>query len=731
MQFTSDGALAVPKQVKRDHCTVFCLIQELDFPVGKKFLIQLLRGEMNERVRKFRFDKKIYFGNLGGYTVEELDVFLEVLLTDDYLMITLQKNKYPVLMLTKKGEEELLNPKKAYVADRVEKTTSPKKEHVYTITPVSEQEKKAMERYNDFLQRFTDEQKQAIVSLAPKQLCIAGAGSGKTSVLTTKIAHLILHEKVNPLDILAITFTRKAKREMQERLAELLPGTRIRIETFNSFAEKELLAKGMQYYGREKRMATQKEFVSLVLQGISQLGFSLDAFMEHYFTTRERRGKEPRDMFFSFLYDFRVILDAYTQAEKGIASFQEIIRSAAVAERLTAMNVVKLASVVHELLHAQGLRTYSDQLIDVTRMYVKHPKLARHYAWVLVDEYQDVNPLQTELIDLLTPEHVFAVGDPRQSIYAWRGSDPEQIYSFITDETSVFELTTNFRSTESVVNIANAIIAGAYKGHNSFAALRAHQTRQGFVSLMKFATEETEAIAIMSQIKELAVKRNEVFILSRTNKGLERIAEQLRREHIPFVLRTEEKAGSKKLQATEDQIVLSTVHAAKGLEAEIVFVVGVTMNMYPCKAKDHKYVTLLTGKASYDTYEEERRIFYVACTRAKKELRLSYYGAASPFLGPKVTDHCTHQVAEKQTRIFGSGVDNQKIVDNQRVQLRRWRYLEAQERGVPPYMIFSDKALEHLLELQPLTLDELEEVSGFGKTKIREFGRDLLHVMYR
>ena len=728
MQFNSDGSLAVKKSSPRDHCTVFSLLAEMPFPVGKKLLVQVLRGEMNERVRKLRFDKLLYFGSLGGYSEEELHVFLDVLKSDGFLHITLQKNRYPVLQLTKAGEKEHLEQEKTYKADRVERTTTPKAEHCYTVTPPTPHVLQAMEEHKDFLTGFTKEQQQAVVSLAPKQLCIAGAGSGKTRVLTNKIAYLVQEKNVNPKTILAITFTRKARKEMQERLEQL--GVKVRIETFNSFAEKELLSKGTQYYGKEKRMATNKEFLSLVLQGISQLGFSLDTFMEHYFSSRERRGKEPREMFFSFLYDFRAILDSYMQSD-GIGSFQELIQAAQVSERLTAMNVIKLASIVHELLDEKGLRTFSDQLLDVCGMYRKHPNLARHYDWILVDEFQDVNALQVDLIELLTPKHVFAVGDPRQSIYAWRGSNPDFIYSFITDETSVFELTKNFRSTSAVVDVANAIIANSYKGNNSFASLSAVQERQGLVSVMKFASEDTEAIAVVSQIKELAVQRNEVFILSRTNKGLERIAQQLSREGIAHVVRSEEKPGSKGVVAREDQVVLSTVHAAKGLEAEIVFVVGANMNMYPCKAKDHKYVSLLAGKESYDTYEEERRIFYVACTRAKKELRISYYGAASPFLGQSVLKHCTHQVAEQKTTIFGQKNINQDVVAEQRQHLRRWRYLEAQERAVPPYMIFSDRALEHLLELQPLTLDELEEVSGFGKTKIREFGHDVLHVMYR
>ena len=157
---------------------------------------------------------------------------------------------------------------------------------------------------------------------------------------------------------------------------------------------------------------------------------------------------------------------------------------------------------------------------------------------------------------------------------------------------------------------------------------------------------------------------------------------------------------------------------------------GASMNNYPCKAKDHRFVNLLAPKEDYDQYEEERRLFYVACTRAKTDLRISYMGAPSPFLAKKVVDLMTHH-KEKQTKIYSNKGTNVDVIETQRSNLRRWRYLEAQERNIPPYMIFSDRAMEHLLELQPLTLEELNDVSGLGPAKIREFGEEILQVMYR
>mgnify|MGYP000994249351 CR=1 FL=1 len=113
----------------------------------------------------------------------------------------------------------------------------------------------------------------------------------------------------------------------------------------------------------------------------------------------------------------------------------------------------------------------------------------------------------------------------------------------------------------------------------------------------------------------------------------------------------------------------------------------------------------------YNQYEEERRIFYVACTRAKKALFIGYCGAPSPFLGVKG--------------------DKTYKSDAQRKALKRWRYLESQERGMPAYRVFSDSVLEQLLELQPNSTDELYSVSGLGRAKIEEFGSDMLQVLHR
>jgi DNA helicase-2/ATP-dependent DNA helicase PcrA len=296
----------------------------------------------------------------------------------------------------------------------------------YTPTVITEQDKKLFKEFDFFLEKFTYEQKKAIIDTSKKQLCIAGAGSGKTSVLTHKIAFLTRYLGVLPEKILAITFTRKAKQEMKERLETLVPGKTITVETFNSYAEKELLRKGDKIYTKQKRMASYKEFLTIVLQAISTIGFDLDTFLDHYFLPREKRGKEQRELFFSFLYDFRAILDTYIGAQGEQTFFNKKVIDLKLSEKVSAENILKICSLVQQNLEKQGLRTYSDQLVDLIDLYVRYPESKRCFDWILVDEYQDVNEAQVALLDLFSPENLFVVGDPRQSIYAWRGSNPNK-----------------------------------------------------------------------------------------------------------------------------------------------------------------------------------------------------------------------------------------------------------------------------------------------------------------
>ncbi len=725
MKFNADGSLQVSKKVVRDHITLFHLLLELPFPVGKKLLIQLLRGELNERIKKLSLDKVVHHGSLGGYEEEELSSFIDALLQKGFLTVDIKKDKYRVLELSPLGYQEFEKQELSLKVDDFASslhTSLPKLPESYVVAPITNEDKAVFSELDFFLKEFTDEQKKAIICMDTRQVCIAGAGSGKTSVLTNKIAFLVKYAGISKKDILAITFTRKARQEMISRLEKLLPNKTIRVETFNSFAEKELQKYGSLLYGKDKVMVSHQEFLSLVVDKLSELGFSVETFLDHYFEPKERRNKDSRQLLFSFLYDFRAILDAYIRHGKQEDYFRNRLTDAVLSKKITAENVAKLVSLVATTLEERGLRTYADQLVDCNMLFESFPDVKQDFSWVLVDEYQDVNEEQCRLLDNLLPKHLFVVGDPRQSIYSWRGANPDTMYTFMkTRPVTIMELTTNFRSAKKVVSFANALISQTSNGKNVFSPLHSGTVEQGVVSVTHYKDDVAEAKAIVTTILALEISRNEIFVLSRTNKGLDAVADACKNQGISFVMRTEESIHD----SSGKEIVLATVHAIKGLEAEVVFVVGASGFNYPCRAKDHHFVELFAKKESYDVYEEERRILYVAITRAKRLLQVSYVGVPSPFLASKVLISADVKLAGTSSVQESS----QERLLKQKASLRRWRFLESKERNIPPYLIFSDKVLEQVLQLQPVSLEDLELIKGFGKTKITEFGLDLLHVL--
>ncbi len=746
IEFNSDGSLKVSSR-KQDHLTVFNLLDELEFSVGRKLLVQLLRGDDSLRIKRLGLDKLVYHGSLGGHDESDLFAFIEYLLKEEFLSITHFKPTMPVLELTEKARNEMDVRSENISVDEVSffakhgfssrsespdggSSSSCPALSIPKFTPISlcDEERAVCEGLSFFFEGFTDEQKKAIVDTASLQICIAGAGSGKTRVLTHKIAYLIRFASVSPSSILAITFTRKARQEMQSRLYDLLGDVArdVRIETFNSFAEKELLKHGTKLYGYHKEMVSNKDFIRLVTQAISDAGFDMSSFLDQYFTSRERRGKDDRELFFSFLYDFRSILSEFDSSDDASRVMESRLSSAKLSERVTANNLVKIASSVSSMLDDRGLRTYSDQIPDLLSLYSKYPSLIPSFSWILVDEYQDVSPLQHSFVGLLSPENVFVVGDPRQSIFAWRGADPSVMMKFMNHclDTGghITELSTNFRSSASVLSFANDLIAASHSGRNPYSPLRSFRDEPGSLSIEPFSSDSAEAKHIIDTILKSDISRNSIFVLSRTNKGLENIKRLCDQNGISYLIRTDERSNAS-VDPARGQITLSTVHAIKGLEAELVFVIGVSSLAFPIKAKDHRFVRMLCTPHEYDTYEEERRLLYVACTRAKTHLRISYVGSPSPFLLTSASGSATRSSASAKMS-FSS--DRQ---ESQRKALKRWRFLEAKERGVPAYVIFSNKVLDQLLDRQPSSMSELYGISGLGASKIDEFGADIIHIL--
>ncbi|MFT4326796.1 MAG: UvrD-helicase domain-containing protein [Candidatus Woesearchaeota archaeon] len=250
MQFNKDGSLAVAKVTitkETEYLWVLKAIQDIPFPVGKKLLSDFIRGdESNSSIIGCKLDTKTCFGCLA-YTESEIDALIgKLLLAGCVALVPSKKNKYwKVLEITKKGFEELQNPT----------LNQPKNELPKETATISDAEKKVFIAFDHILSQYNDLQKKAIITNTEKILCIAGAGSGKTTVLTKRIEFLIRYKSVDPKKILAITFTRKARQEMKSRLQNAGIDS-VQIHTFNSFCEQLLQRHASLLYDKPMRVIT-------------------------------------------------------------------------------------------------------------------------------------------------------------------------------------------------------------------------------------------------------------------------------------------------------------------------------------------------------------------------------------------------------------------------------------------------------------------------------------------
>ncbi len=293
---------------------------------------------------------------------------------------------------------------------------------------------------------LNEEQKLPVLDTEGAVLVLAGAGSGKTRVLTTRIAHLVEDLSVPPESILAITFTNKAAREMRERLDRYTDTTRMWVSTIHSmcvrilrmYAEKRGIRPNFSIYSEQERNAVIK-------QAFRECGFSDDdgllKSVRYHISNAKMLGLSPE------AYRERYSL------ERNID---------------TAVTVYKKYDV--------HLKTYNaldfDDLLTETRTLLSEDDEAREYLsgkfrYIHVDEFQDTNEVQFEIIKMLASEHgnLFVVGDDDQSIYGWRGAKIENILHFERSfpAAKIYKLQRNYRSTKSILALANASIA-----NNSF-----------------------------------------------------------------------------------------------------------------------------------------------------------------------------------------------------------------------------------------------------------------------
>ncbi len=702
-----------------NHIMALKAIEELKFNVGKKFLIDILLGEKTEKVVKHKFDKNKYFGCLGAFTEGEIRSLLNELDFKGFMEVKKpDPNKfYTVVCLTEKGKNEILDG-----GDFV------KDDMTLNIDDVTEQDKKKFLLLGGFLDGLNDFQKKAVIDDSKEILCIAGAGTGKTTVLTKRVEFLSKMKSVADDKILAITFTRKARKEMIKRLDKIFPGNNFHIETFNSFCEKMLIKSGHLIYDKNYRVLDFRNKILLINSILKEIGHTQESATDLYFSHRKYISEDKKTLYLRFINDLFAVMDHYKNIGKDFSDLRDIVKNVGYADKDVAELVLNVVEKIMYYKKKLGYRDYTDQIMHTMKLFSSFPDAIPQFEYVLVDEYQDVNNMQIKLLDYLNAGNIFMVGDPRQSIFGWRGSNIKHIIGFKEKypDGKVLGLKVNYRSKEKIIDVLNSVISSMnVPGIN---CCDENKSTEKSVLLLNHDNEEKEQLFVAQSILNLKVSLNEVFVLARTNKQLERMAGKLRNVGVNFIKRTVEEKKTN-VEARENQITLSTVHAIKGLEAEVVYLIGANSFSFPCRASEHPILDILKT-SDYDKYEEELRVLYVAMSRAKSKLVINYYSTLTPFIDDK-TSRIIDNTQSKVSDYEAKKADKKKVSGGSLFNvLRKWRLEKSRELNVKAFQVFSDKTLLEICQNNPLTMRELHSVNGIGPTKAKRFGEDVLKIVF-
>jgi superfamily I DNA/RNA helicase len=369
------------------------------------------------------------------------------------------------------------------------------------------------------------EQREAVETLRGPVLILAGAGTGKTRVITQRIAHMI-ERGIAPDQILGVTFTNKAAREMQERVRQLLPRRRRKGEgeearptlcTFHSLCVR-VLRRHIERLGYKRNFviydeAEQLSVIRKLLSRIAGDGAKQDPAAVLAWLSRYRNGGSTRT----------------PVGEEGVVAMAEHVRDR-YESALRACNAVDFDGLI--LLVLRLFREHAEVLED---------SRAR-YRFVMVDEYQDTNASQFELVHALTKEHrnLCVVGDDDQSIYGWRGAEIANLLEMERDypEVKIIRLERNYRSTGTILNAANALIRSNARRRPK--QLRSQKGMGSRIVLRSFANEDEEARSLVEEMEGLhqlhRVPWSHLAILFRTNIQSRPLETALRQARVPYRL---------------------------------------------------------------------------------------------------------------------------------------------------------------------------------------------------
>lgn len=387
----------------------------------------------------------------------------------------------------------------------------------------------------DRFEKLNNKQKEAILATNGPVLIIAGPGSGKTRVLTRRIAYLIEKRIANPGNILAVTFTNKAAKEMQERVRSIIPIDYPRftfnipfgtsniptIGTFHSVCLR-ILRQEAQHLGYKKEFVVfdADDQISLVKKAMKELDISKDQLNPN------------------------LALNIISNAKNELKSPEEC---AELADGFLAENVSKIYQIYQERLRDSSAFDFDDLIMKTTVLFRENPEVLKKYQdifkFIMVDEYQDTNYAQYNLMNLLSAVHknLCVVGDDWQSIYRWRGADITNILEFEKNypEAKVVMLEQNYRSTQPILDAAYGVISKNINRKEK--KLWTEKLKGNQIIAYEAADEKGEAEFIVSEIAKLSngvygerVALNDFAILYRTNAQSRAVEEAFLQYNVPY-----------------------------------------------------------------------------------------------------------------------------------------------------------------------------------------------------
>ncbi|MDB6020120.1 MAG: UvrD/REP helicase [Pedosphaera sp.] len=376
----------------------------------------------------------------------------------------------------------------------------------------------------DYAKELNEQQHAAVTAAPGPALVIAGAGSGKTRTLTYRVGFLL--EQGIPADrILLLTFTNKAAKEMMRRVADLLGQELPSLwgGTFHSIGNRVLRA-------HADRLGYQRDFTIMDREDAKDL---IDACL----------GQAQIDVKATRFPKAEVLADIFSMASNIRLPIPEVLAKDYDYFASLAPQITDVQQRYEARKRATNAMDFDDLLDLWLKLMREHPDLLEHYQrrfqFILVDEYQDTNKLQSELIDLLAARHhnVMVVGDDAQSIYAWRGANFQNILKFPERyaKAKVYKIETNYRSTPEILNVANAAIAAnTQQFTKNLTPARKSGTKPVLVTCMSGSEQAAFIAQRVLELREEGVDMNEMAVLYRSHFHALELQLELTRRNIPF-----------------------------------------------------------------------------------------------------------------------------------------------------------------------------------------------------